>query len=113
MDEFLDILLLRTWWSYRRDFDLPISAAYHWFNIAEGVAWLVFAGLVANRYLEHRHTQLELVYAMLFLTFAITDFREAYVQQSWLIWLKLINLIGLLWMRRIVMARYYPSAKVF
>ena len=47
---------------------------------------------------------------MAFLTFGITDVREAWVQQSWLIWLKLLNLIILLSIRRVVIRRYYPGS---
>jgi hypothetical protein len=48
-----------------------------------------------------------------FLTFGLTDFREAYELASWLVWIKLLNLIALYLLRRIVMKRYYPASKLF
>lgn len=73
----------------------------------------MFAGLVLHRSLKNRRSPLELWYAAAFLTFALSDFREAWVQQSWLIWWKLINLIALFSLRRAVIERFYPSSKVF
>jgi hypothetical protein len=113
MRDALDILFLRTWWSYECDGGLPYSAAYHWFNLFEGGVWLVFAALVLARFLRHRHSPLELWYAFAFVTFAVSDFREAWAQSSWLIWLKLFNLIALLWLRHVVMKRYYPLSRVY
>jgi hypothetical protein len=51
--------------------------------------------------------------AVAFLTFGLTDFREAYELASWLVWIKLLNLIALYLLRRIVMKRYYPASKLF
>jgi hypothetical protein len=75
----------------------------------EAGIWFIMATLVLKRYLRCRHSSLELGYSLAFLTFGITDVREAWVQQSWLIWLKLVNLIVLLWVRRVVIRRYYPG----
>lgn len=113
MTELIDSLFLRTWWSYERDHGLPYSAAYHWFNLFEGCAWLALAGLVLVRYYRHRRSTLEVWYAFAFVTFALTDFREAWAQSSWLIWLKLVNLIALFALRRIVIRRYYPASKLY
>jgi hypothetical protein len=32
---------------------------------------------------------------------------------SWLIWLKLGNLLALLWLRATVIRRFYPASKLF
>src|SRR4051794_28438568 len=91
----LDLLWNRTWWSYRpgdrSDFSLP----YHAFNLFEGVAWVVFAVLVLARFLQKGRSRIEIGYALAFFTFGLTDFREAYALSSWLVWVKLANLIVL------------------
>ncbi len=69
--------------------------------------------LVLRRFLTHRKSRSEISYAVAFLTFAITDFVEAWEQSSWLIWLKLLNLIVLFQLRRTIMSRYYPTAKLY
>ena len=113
MHDVLDALFLRTWWSYERDSHLVFSAVYPWLNVVEGCAWLIIAILVIRRYLRHRHSHIELWYALAFLTFAGSDFREAWVLQSWLIWFKAINLVALLYLRQLVLKRYYPTKRVF
>lgn len=112
MSELLEIVFTRTWWTYVPGDGQWFSFLYHWFNILEGFAWAVFAILVVRRYLLHRYSQLEPWYAVAFVTFAATDFREAWEQSSWLIWLKLVNLVVLFLVRRAVMARY-PNAKIY
>ena len=66
-----------------------------------------------RRFSTHRSSRSEIGYAIAFLTFAITDFVEAWGQSSWLIWLKLLNLIVLFQLRRTIMARHYPEAKLY
>jgi hypothetical protein len=113
IDEFLDILFTRTWWTYDPGTRDGYSTFYHWFNLCEGAAWLILAAVVFSRHLKHRHSPLELAYALAFATFGLSDFREAWVQSSPLLWFKLANLIALLWLRRIVMTRWYPESRVF
>ena len=112
MANSLELVFWHTWWSYIPDSTDWFSLVYHWFNIAECVAWVVFSLLVLIRFWTHRKSRLELWYAAAFVAFAITDFREAWEQSSWLIWLKLVNLILLLWLRRIIMTRHYPAARL-
>ncbi len=113
MSQLPEMLFTQTWWSWNPQDDQWLSLVYHWFNIFEGAAWIVFAGLVLRRFVKNRKSQLEIGYSIAFLVFAMTDFREAWEQSSWLIWLKLMNLIVLLWLRRAVMRRWYPEAKVY
>jgi hypothetical protein len=108
-----DYLLTRTWWTYRGEHPTGIESVLHTFNLFEGVAWIFFSGLVLRRYLMHRNSAIELVYAIAFFTFGLTDFREAYALQSWLIWLKAANLLILLRLRAIVIRRYYPESTLF
>ena len=113
MRTVLDVLFLRTWWSYERDRGLAFSAPYHWFNIFEGCAWLIFAALVLSRFARHRHSQIELSYALAFFTFGLSDFYEASLLTSWLLWLKAFNLAALLVLRRRVIKGYYPANKLY
>jgi hypothetical protein len=111
--DLLDGLFTRTWWRYATDDGGWFGPVYHWFNIVEGCFWVVFAVLVLRRYARHRKSRAEIGYAIAFAVFAATDFREAWVQSSPLIWFKLANLIVLLWLRRSIMARFHPDAKVY
>ena len=113
VSETLEIIFIRTWWQYTPDDVQWFTAIYHWFNLAEGCAWVVCSWLVFRRFLIHRKSRSEICYAVAFLTFAITDFVEAWEQSSWLIWLKLVNLIVLIQLRRTIMSRYYPTAKLY
>jgi len=83
------------------------------FNLFEGLCWTCFACLALRRYLKFRHSAIEISYALAFFSFGLTDFREAYVLESWLVWAKLANLIALVMLRSIVMRRYYPDRKLF
>lgn len=109
----IDILWTRTWWSYSRDADLPYSLTYHSFNLIEAGFWFVFCGLVLYRRHRGHRSRLELWYALAFFTFGLSDLREAYAQQSWLIWLKAANLVALFYLRRVVIQRLYPGSKVY
>ena len=60
-----------------------------------------------------RRSPLEIGYALAFVTFGLTDFREAYALDSWLIWLKLVNLLVLLRFRGLVIRRFYPESKLY
>ena len=113
MLEVLDLVFIRTWWTWSPDSNQWFDWLYHWFNIAEGCAWIGFAFAVLRRHIQHRHSRVECAYAVAFLAFATSDFAEAWQQSSWLIWLKLVNLVALLWLRRIVMTRFYPGARIF
>ncbi len=73
-----------TWWCYDPTAYWP-HQLYSWFNVVEGWFWFVFAILVLRRYWKHRRSPIELVYALAFFTFGLSDFRESYVLQSWLV----------------------------
>lgn len=86
--------LAHTWWTHR---GAP-NDAYHWFNLGECLFWLWCAGIVFTRYLKHRHAR-ERWYAFSFVAFALTDLREAYALQTWLIVVKALNLAAILFLR--------------
>ena len=113
MGNLLETVFIRIWWTYDAEEPFGFSTCYHWFNILEGLVWLVFSALVLLRFLRHRHSRVELCYCALFAAFGVSDFVEAWQQSSWLIWLKLFNLYGLVRAREHVMRRHYPKARVY
>lgn len=108
-----DDLVFRTWWTYGSGNSPWIEIPYLAFNLFEGTAWVVLSALVMRRFLRCRHSGVEVLYALAFFTFGLTDFREAYALQSWLIWLKAVNLLILFWLRALVIRRYYPESKLY
>src|SRR5262245_32046188 len=115
MNKLLDFLWFRTWWVYDPVGEPLHSIPYHWLNLVEAALWFVVAGLVFRRFWRHRRggestgRAIEVRYALAFVTFGATDLREAWALQSWLIWLKLANLIVLILLRRSVLRRFYPG----
>lgn len=106
-------LLSRELYRYSPTANWPLQLV-HAFNLAEGAIWLVFAGLVLNRWRRHRHSiRWEGAYALSFVAFAATDFREAWVLTSGLLLLKAAVLVLLLTLRRIVLSRFYPRRKTW
>jgi hypothetical protein len=108
-----DLLWFHTWWRYPSRTDPWFSLPYHYFNLFEGLCWVFVAALVLHRYLANRHSRLEAWYALAFVSFGLTDFREAFALESWLIWVKLANLILLIALRSVIMKRYYPAATLY
>jgi hypothetical protein len=109
----LDLLWTRTWWRYRAGDPFEFSVPLHFFNLFEGTVWVVFSALVLIRRRNGGRSALELWYALAFFTFGLTDFREAYALTSWLIWVKLANLIVLARLRAAVIRRFYPTNKLY
>jgi hypothetical protein len=109
----IELLWNRTWWSYQPSDPDVLTGLLHWFNLAEGMTWVVFAALVLIRRQTGGRSTLEAWYALAFLGFGLTDFREAYVLTSWLIWIKLVNLIVLARLRSSVIRRFYPSSRLY
>lgn len=113
MKNLSDLLLFRTWWQYDALRMSIQSEIYHWFNIVEGCVWVAIGIAVLCRFHRHRHSLLEVYYALALITFGLTDFREAFVMQSWLVWVKGFVLAVLIFLRRIILRRYYPDRKAF
>jgi hypothetical protein len=113
LPEWVDVLFLRTWWRYRPDETPWVAVPYHAFNLFEGTAWVVLSILVLRRYRVSRRSPVEVAYSLAFFTFGLTDFREAYALDSWLIWVKLLNLIVLFRLRSVVIRRFYPGSKLY
>src|SRR6478752_5641459 len=104
-----DLLVTHVWWEYRTS--TAQGQFYHSLNLGEGFVWLVLAALVAARFVRRRQSWLEVAYSAAFVVFGLTDFREAYRLESWLLLFKGVNLVALLWLRHIVIRRYYPASK--
>jgi hypothetical protein len=68
---------------------------------------------VAARFIRFRRSWLELAYAIAFVAFGLSDFKEAYRLESWLLLFKGINLIALLWLRHLVIRNWYPTSKIY
>lgn len=106
-------LLNRSWWSYSATEPWGFGQGYHWFNVAEGLAWCVVAVLAMRRFLAYRKSRLEIVYALAFVTFGLSDFIEAHRLTTWLIFLKGVNLLLLFILRSYLLRRYYPNSKTY
>ncbi len=104
--------LIQPWWSYNPS-EHWFHQPYHWLNLVEGCLWVLFGLLVLRRFVGNRHSLLEPVYALAFFTFGLSDFREAYVLQPWLIGLKGVNLVVIFALRHHLLKRYYPGSKMF
>ena len=104
--------LLDVWWSYNPTADW-LHHLYSWFNVIEGWFWLLFAALVLARHLKHRRSPIEIVYAAAFVTFGLSDFRESYVLETWLVIFKAVNLAALVYLRWHVLRRNYPQCRAF
>lgn len=116
MTELFHWLWLHTWWSYAGSEDPLYANIYRGINLVEGLSWFGFAAAVIRRCLrqaKEKRGGIEWAYALAFVGFGLTDFREAVALQSWLIWVKLANLILLLWLRKRVMKTRYPESKLF
>jgi hypothetical protein len=113
MANLFEIVFVRIWWTYDAEEPFGFSACYHWFNILEGLVWMIFSALVLLRFLRHRRSPIELCYCALFAAFGASDLVEAWQQSSWLIWLKLINLCCLVWTRERVLRCHYLEARVY
>jgi hypothetical protein len=113
VDSLVDVLFLRTWWTHVPGDRSLHSLLYRNFNLAEAVAWWVFAALVLRRFFRNRRSRLEIWYALAFVLFGATDVREAWALQSWLLWVKLANLVALVKLRGAVIRRFYPDSKTY
>ncbi len=93
MKAAIDFLFLRTWWKYsNRQIPRPSDSVSlvqlvrrdppGWFS----PPWSSFAME------KHRNSSIELWYALAFALFGLSDYREAWILESWLIGAKLINL---------------------
>ena len=81
------------------------------FNVAEAAAWFAIAVFVCYRYMRHRKTWYELLYALSFVLFGVTDLIETHSTTVWLLGFKAACLLAILLGRRLVVG-YYPDAKL-
>lgn len=109
-------LFYETWWTWNRspnDPQLVHDWACHYFNLVEAFAWFVFAVLVFRRWTQHHKSQVELIYALAFVAFGLSDVIEAWRLTSWLLWWKAINLTALIALRKSVIQNFYPDQRLF
>ena len=81
--------------------------------MGEATVWFTLAVLVANRWRRCRNTPLELLYALAFTAFGLTDLREACVISAALVAAKAVNLAALLWLRAYIMRHCYPGSRLY
>jgi hypothetical protein len=106
-------LLTSPWWTWDPATTGPWGLTYRWFNFVEGGVWFAFALLVLRRWRREHKSWIELPYAAAFLTFGLTDLREAHVISLPLVAVKGVNLALLLALRQNVMRRCYPQSRTY
>lgn len=105
--------LLSPWWSWNPETATAGDFAYRWFNLFEAAAWFTFAALVAGRWFKHRHSRLEIAYAVAFVVFGLTDVMEAWQQSLPLLALKGLVLGVLLTLRATVRRKWYRDSRLY
>jgi len=105
-------LLTHVWWAYPAANPTPFDQLYRTLNLVEGTLWCVLAVVVIWRFFRHRNSGLEVVYALAFVTFGVSDFREAVSLPTWLILAKGINLLVLFALRAHIIRTYYPTSRL-
>lgn len=110
MSEFLKALWNKPWWIFDPETAGLWGHLYRGFNIFEGIVWIVFALIVIFRYKKSGESSWEIVYAITFFLFGLTDFREATVQSAPLVLVKGFILILLLRLRHFVIKNCYTDA---
>jgi hypothetical protein len=111
--DWMELLFRHTWWTWTDGDRSWHSIAVHTFNLIEGLAWCVFSVLVLRRHICTRKSRTELLYSLAFLTFGATDFIEAYSLTSWLIWIKLMNLVVLWRLRAMSLRKWHPGSRLY
>ena len=111
--DLMELLFRHTWWTWTAGDRSWHAIAVHVFNLGEGSVWCVFSALVLHRHVRSRRNLGELLYSLAFLSFGITDFIEAYSLTSWLIWVKLLNLVVLWRLRARSLREWHPESRLF
>ena len=101
------------WWTWRPEAAGFGDWVYRLFNLAEGLTWLVFSGLVIFRWWTHRRSGAEWVYAAAFAAFGVTDFVEATFHSIPLLVTKGGILAGLLCLRHRALRHWYPGSRLY
>jgi hypothetical protein len=88
-----------------------VYAWYVGFNGFEALAWFVFCLFVAFRFIAQRKTYYEILYALSFLAFGVSDLMEMHQTTLGLLAAKGIILMSILACRKVVL-NFYPKWKV-
>jgi hypothetical protein len=83
---------------------------YVGFNAFEAIAWFAFSLFVGIRFALHRQTWYEILYALSFLVFGVSDVMEMYQTTFGLLIAKGIILMSIIAGRKVALG-YYPGAK--
>jgi len=82
------------------------------FNALEAAAWFAIGAWVFARYLRNRKSPLEILYAVLFVAFGLTDIREIASLPVWLLLLKAIILAAIVAIRGNLKRHHYPTLRL-
>ena len=74
--------LTTPWWTWDPRSAGVWDCVYRGFNMIEATVWVTLGGLVLARWVRNRNSRLEVVYAMTFIAFGLTDFAEAWRQSA-------------------------------
>jgi hypothetical protein len=105
--------LMRPLWQYTPQTANGLDLLYRWVNLVEGTAWCLIGAAILLRHFRYRRWPLEPLYAATFVLFGISDFREAWCLQPWLILVKAVLLLALWCQRAYVLTRHYPQSRAF
>jgi hypothetical protein len=84
-----------------------------WFNVIEALTWFSIAFLIVKRFKSQGQSAFEILYAVCFLIFGLTDCFEAWSFHNWLILFKWFNLLAVLYFRSLVLRKWYQNSKVY
>lgn len=104
--------LNHAWWVWRPEAAGRWDWCYRGFNRFEGACWLVCAVVVIVRWSRHRRSCWEWAYAVTFVAFGLTDFREAWEQSLVLVLIKGVILGVLIAFRHQATRVWYPNNRL-
>lgn len=110
MQDFLTKTWADPWWTFQPESASVWSYLYRGFNITEGFFWIGFAIVVMLRFFRNRKSNLEVLYAIVFFIFGLTDFVEAYEMSAPLLLAKAVIVVALFTLRSFVHQKFYPTA---
>jgi hypothetical protein len=106
-------LLTDPWWTWTPETAGPGDYLYRGFNLFEAGCWFVFAGLVIRRWGRCRRSNWEVLYALSFAAFGLTDVAEAYQQTAGLLGIKGLVLAALVVLRAYIRRCCYPGSRIY
>jgi hypothetical protein len=97
---------------WRVNYGDPLAASYSVVNLLEACAWLTVAAWVIRRHVKQGGGVWNFAYAAAFVVFGLSDVMESQIVPIWLIAAKGFIFATILWLRWVVLRRYYPGQKL-